>query len=118
MVDSRYWIAFNRAPGVGAAKIRALLDHFGSLEAAWHAHEDEWKAAGLDRRAIASLSAARGALDTCGAGAGSLFRSLSSDCGVLAKGRELPPDRNRWRMAGLCRRRAADPQTKENACAA
>jgi DNA processing protein len=62
MADSRYWIAFNRTPGVGPAKIRALIDHFGELEAAWRAGEADWKAAGLDRRAIDSLRAARATL--------------------------------------------------------
>jgi DNA processing protein len=63
MVDARYWIAFNRTPGVGAAKLRALIDHFGDLQSAWRADEAEWKAAGLDRRAIDSLRAARNAID-------------------------------------------------------
>lgn len=63
MVDLRYWVAFNRTPGVGAAKIRALLDHFDDLREAWHADEAEWKAAGLDRRAIESLRAARRTID-------------------------------------------------------
>ncbi|HEY4689779.1 MAG TPA: DNA-processing protein DprA [Anaerolineae bacterium] len=63
MVDTRYWIAFNRVPGIGAAKLRALIDQCGSPEAAWRADESEWKAAGLDRRAIGNLLAARDRLD-------------------------------------------------------
>ena len=63
MVELHYWVAFNRTPGVGAAKIRALIDHFGSLQAAWQADAAEWKAAGLDRRAIDSLRATRSTLD-------------------------------------------------------
>ena len=63
MVDERYWIALNRTAGVGPAKFRALLDHFGDLEQAWRAEADEWKQAGLDRRAIQSWLAARASLD-------------------------------------------------------
>ncbi len=63
MVDLRYWVAFNRTPGVGAAKIRALIDHFGSLPAAWQADVAELRAAGLDRRAIDSLRTTRNTMD-------------------------------------------------------
>jgi DNA processing protein len=63
MVDSRYWVAFNRTPGIGAAKVRALIDHFGDLQNAWNAGESAWQAAGLDRRAVESLRAACKALD-------------------------------------------------------
>ena len=63
MVDLRYWIAFNRTPGVGAAKLRALIDHFGDVSQAWHAEESAWQAAGLDRRAIESLRTMRRTLD-------------------------------------------------------
>lgn len=63
-VDERaYWVAFNRVSGIGPARVRALLDHFGSLEAAWHA--DAWSMArtGLDRRAIESWIETRRTLD-------------------------------------------------------
>ena len=35
--DLRYWVGFNKVPGVGTARLRALLDYFGDLEIAWHA---------------------------------------------------------------------------------
>ena len=59
MHDLRYWVGFNRVYGVGPAKIRALLDHFGDLDAAWHAHEHDLREAGLDRRALENLLTAR-----------------------------------------------------------
>ncbi len=59
----RYWVGFNIVPQIGPARLRALLDHFGTLEAAWHAEASELQAAGLDRRALANLLAARRALD-------------------------------------------------------
>lgn len=63
MSDRRYWIGFNKVRGIGPAKVRALLDHFGDLEAAWRGPRAEWVAAGLDKRALESLEAARDGID-------------------------------------------------------
>ncbi len=59
----RYWVGFNIVPQIGPVRLRALLDHFGSLEAAWQADARALQAAGLDKRALANLLAARRALD-------------------------------------------------------
>ena len=59
----RYWVGFNIVPQIGPVRLRALLDYFGSPEAAWHADSRELQAAGLDRRALGNLLAARRALD-------------------------------------------------------
>lgn len=51
-----YWIAFNRVPGVGPARLRLLLEFFNEdLQAAWEA--DDWllARAGLDRRTTESV---------------------------------------------------------------
>ena len=63
MNDLRYWIGFNRVMGIGPAKLSALLDHFGDLETAWQASSADLRQAGLDRRALEYLLAARGAMD-------------------------------------------------------
>ena len=63
MSDIRYWVGFNRVMGVGPAKLRALLDHFGDLETAWRAESADLREAGLDRRALEYLLAARAAMD-------------------------------------------------------
>ncbi|MEK7785014.1 MAG: DNA-processing protein DprA, partial [Chloroflexota bacterium] len=63
MSDYRYWIGFNRVKGIGPAKVRALLDHFGNLEAAWQANRVDLQEAGLDRRSLDSLEAARKGMD-------------------------------------------------------
>ena len=63
MRDVRYWIGFNRVYGIGPAKVRALIDHFGDLEPAWLAQPADLKAAGLDRRSIENLLAARQSID-------------------------------------------------------
>ena len=62
MRDMRYWIGFNRVNGIGAAKVRALIDHFGDLEHAWSATPIDLKEAGLDRRAIDSFVQTRSTL--------------------------------------------------------
>jgi DNA processing protein len=63
MNDLRYWVGFNRVTGIGPAKLRALLDHFGDLDTAWRASSSDLREAGLDRRALEYLLAARSAMD-------------------------------------------------------
>ncbi len=50
-----YWIGFNKVSGIGAARLQALLDTFGDLEAAWWASPVDLQSAGLDRRSLANL---------------------------------------------------------------
>ena len=63
MSARKYWVGFNIVPNIGPAKVRALLDHFGDLEVAWHADHASLVQAGLDRRAINSLIETRARLD-------------------------------------------------------
>jgi len=63
MRDVRYWVGFNRVYGVGPAKVRALIDHFGDLETAWTADLNDLREAGLDRRAIENLLNVRKTID-------------------------------------------------------
>lgn len=59
-MDSKaYWIAFNKVTGIGPARLQALLDACGSVEAAWHASIQQLQAAHLDRRSIENLLNAR-----------------------------------------------------------
>jgi DNA processing protein len=62
-VSLKYWVGFNLVKGIGPMKVRALLDHFGDLEAAWRADTASLREAGLDRRALTSLSKARLKID-------------------------------------------------------
>lgn len=39
--ESAWWIAFRQIPRIGPARIRTLLDQFGTLQSAWHASERE-----------------------------------------------------------------------------
>lgn len=63
MEEKRYWLGFNLVPQIGPMRVRALLEAFGSLEAAWHASGTQLQAVGLDRRALQNLTTMRAALD-------------------------------------------------------
>jgi DNA processing protein len=58
-----YWIGFNKVRGIGPARLRALLDAFGSVEAAWTANAEALNGVGLDRRSIQNLVEQRSKLD-------------------------------------------------------
>ncbi|HEY9076913.1 MAG TPA: DNA-processing protein DprA [Anaerolineaceae bacterium] len=45
-----YWIGFNLARGIGAVRMRALLDFFGNLEVAWNAPYEAYLSAGLPEK--------------------------------------------------------------------
>ncbi len=66
MSDLKYWLGFNIVKGIGAAKLQALRDHFGSMEIAWRTDSAELKRIGLDKRTIASFLTTRTELDLDG----------------------------------------------------
>ena len=61
--DLRYWIGFNKVSGIGAVRLRTLLDQFGTIEAAWKASARDLHGAGLDERSVENLVQARGDLN-------------------------------------------------------
>jgi DNA processing protein len=63
MKDLGYWVGFNIVRGIGPTRLRALLDYFGDVARAWHAPSEELARAGLDRRSLKNLLAARSTLD-------------------------------------------------------
>ena len=63
MNEKAFWIAFNQVPGIGPARLAALIDVCGSVEAAWKAPIQRLKEAELDRRSLESLLAMRRSLD-------------------------------------------------------
>jgi DNA processing protein len=63
MTDLGYWVGFNIVRGIGPTRLRALLDYFGDVARAWHAPSEELVRAGLDRRSLKNLLAARATLD-------------------------------------------------------
>ena len=59
-----YWVAFRLAEVTSASRLHALRDHFGSLEAAWHAEASQLRRVLGDRqRALAKLVATRPGID-------------------------------------------------------
>ena len=66
MAEVKYWVGFNIVHGIGPMKFRALLNHFGDLEEAWHADARELKEAGLDRRALKNLMTTRSTISLDG----------------------------------------------------
>lgn len=63
MDERRYWIGFNLARGVGPARLRRLLEHFGDVGAAWEAPAGDLQAAGLDRRTLENVLTVRRQVD-------------------------------------------------------
>ncbi len=63
MDDLRYWVGFNRAKGIGPARLRALIQHFGNVETAWKAPAEALRQTGLDERTLNSLLATRSTCD-------------------------------------------------------
>lgn len=59
----RYWLGFNKTPGIGARRLQSLINRFGSVQAAWQAPAHELAELGLEQRALGNLLAARSQLD-------------------------------------------------------
>lgn len=59
-MDKRiYWVAFNHVRGIGAVRLKKLLDFFGDLEIAWQAPLEGLMAAGLPAKVIESQVSTR-----------------------------------------------------------
>jgi len=63
MSDLRYWIGFSLISGIGAARIRRLLEQFGSLPDAWGASISGLRGAGLSRALAEQVVYQRDRLD-------------------------------------------------------
>ncbi len=48
----KYWVGFNLVKGIGAARLRRLIDYFGSVEAAWKAPGQSLLSAGLSQKLV------------------------------------------------------------------
>lgn len=55
MDPKAYWVGFNLVKGIGAVRLRGLLDFFGSLEIAWQAPAEGLRAAGLPPKTLENL---------------------------------------------------------------
>lgn len=63
MNEKIYWVGFNLVKGIGAVRLRALIAHFGSVEAAWAASAADLRAAGLGPKATGGLEKVRREVD-------------------------------------------------------
>ena len=61
--DLKFWVAFNRVSGIGAVRLRGLMEYFDNLESAWNASGAELRAAGLGPQTIEALQNARRDMD-------------------------------------------------------
>lgn len=61
--DLRYWIGFQRIPGVGSRSILELNRRFGSLAAAWNASAADLADAGVNNRISSTISEHRTRID-------------------------------------------------------
>jgi len=55
----KYWVGFNLVKGIGAVRLRVLLDAFGSAEAAWQASAEDLQAIGFHASLIANFQQVR-----------------------------------------------------------
>ena len=63
MNDLKYWLGFTLVKGIGPAKLRALWDHFGTLELAWNANEKALHRLGLGQADTENLLTTRTTLN-------------------------------------------------------
>ncbi len=63
MERKAYWVGFNLVKGIGAVRLRGLLEFFGSLELAWQAPSDALLNAGLSSKIVENLLSARKQVD-------------------------------------------------------
>lgn len=63
MSNTRYYIGFSKVNGIGPARLARLIEHCGSVEAAWKAPPLTLARGGLDQKLIAALAAMRAGLD-------------------------------------------------------
>jgi len=62
-IEKKYWVGFNLVRGVGPVRLRALLDHFGSIQTAWQAPHDVLRNTGLPAKVVENLIQVRAEVD-------------------------------------------------------
>ena len=63
MNDKRFWVGLTLVRGIGAVRLRALINHFGDAASAWQGSPDELRAAGMGAKVIERLLEARKNVD-------------------------------------------------------
>jgi len=59
----KYWVGFNKVPGIGPMRLKLILEALGSIEEAWHASTDELRNIGLGQKTIEEFVRIRSELD-------------------------------------------------------
>jgi DNA processing protein len=63
-MDSKaYWVGFNLVRGIGAVRLKIILDHFGNLEIAWNSPAEALISAGLPGRVAENFLVIRKQVD-------------------------------------------------------
>ena len=63
MDDKRFWVGLTLVRGIGAVRLRALIEHFGDAASAWQGAPDELRAAGMGSKVIERMLEARKNVD-------------------------------------------------------
>lgn len=63
MDENIYWHCLRKIPGMGHQKLRALFEHFGDGESAWHADAGGYRAAGLPDTLIGTIGSEKRKID-------------------------------------------------------
>jgi DNA processing protein len=63
MDDKPYWVALNMVRGIGAVRLRALIEHFGDAASAWTADADALRESGLNPKVVDRILDLRNSLD-------------------------------------------------------
>lgn len=58
-----YWVGFNLVKGIGAVRLRQIIDFFGTLEIAWNSPQEGLLAAGLSPRIVENFQRVRHQVD-------------------------------------------------------
>lgn len=59
----KYWVGFNLVKGIGAARLRLLLEAFGDIEAAWQASPSALREAGISAKLVETICQVRNSID-------------------------------------------------------
>jgi DNA processing protein len=61
--ETAFWVAFNRIPGLGSVRYRALISRFGKLSEAWRATRSELAEAGIGTAVARRIAEERAKID-------------------------------------------------------
>jgi DNA processing protein len=61
--DKRFWLGFNLIYGIGPARLRTLLDHFGDIKSAWYASPEQLSESGIGPKTVETFLKKRDKID-------------------------------------------------------